>query len=147
VSYPLGRHLYEKCGAERKWFYDNSRDRAGVLEAFKREGGVLFAPSMDRGVDFPGDECTVVVVAKIPYPNLKDPVVSGKLNSGMRGKVWYSTQAVRGLLQMTGRHVRSVEDVGVTYVLDSNFKRLFRDRAKFPKWWRSAVRFKRVRAR
>ena len=140
VSYPLANHLHRKVRAKNKWMYDSARTRAGVLEGFKAKGGVMFAPSMDRGVDFPDDECRVVVVAKVPYPNLKDPVISQKLHSGLRGKLWYKVQAIRGLLQMTGRHVRGPEDYGVTYVLDSGFAQLFRERALFPRWWRRAVR-------
>jgi Rad3-related DNA helicase len=41
---------------------------------------------------------------------------------------------------MTGRGVRSATDSATTYVLDSNFGRIFRlNRTLFPAWWREAV--------
>jgi Rad3-related DNA helicase len=111
------------------------------VELFKRtEGGVLFAPSVDRGYDFKGDEARVVVVAKLPWANVKDPVVSSRLHGSNSDQEWYTIQMLRGLVQMTGRGVRSDDDWAVTYILDSGFLDLGgRVRELLPVWWLEAL--------
>lgn len=139
VSYPLTEFLMDRVTGVKKFTYRNARERAAALEEFKySDEGVMFAPSFDRGVDLP--DVDVVIVAKVPYPNLKDPVVSQKLHDGPEGQLWYATQTVRTVLQMTGRHVRNATDVGYTVILDNQFRRLMKqNRRMFPNWWREAV--------
>lgn len=146
VSYALAQYLTQRCresGHGRPLLtYSDASQRMAVLEKFRgSKAGVLFASSFERGVDLRGDECSVVVVAKVPFPNLGDPAVARRANSGREGDVWYAVRAIRSLVQMTGRHVRSKEDVGVSYVLDSQFnKNLYRKfKGLFPEWWRDAL--------
>jgi len=90
--------------------YGNSGEKDQALQRYlATEGAVLIAPSMDRGVDLPGDACRVQVVAKVPFPNLGDKQVNKRLYT-RGGQEWYAVQAVRSLVQMTGRGVRSPED-------------------------------------
>ena len=100
----------------------------------------MFAPSLDRGFDFKGDEARVVIVAKVPYPFLGDQQVSARLHT-RGGQQWYVVNTVRSLIQMTGRGVRSETDWCVTYILDSTFlQKLWKnDKRLLPKWWREAV--------
>lgn len=137
VSYSLAKELQEKVGEGLT--YTHAGEREAALDQFKKEGGVVFAPSFDRGVDLPGDLCTVQIIAKVPYPYLGDKQVEARLYS-KGGDAWYAVQTVRSLVQMTGRGVRSKEDKAVTYVLDQSFLRLWRERKMlFPSWWREAV--------
>lgn len=117
------------------------RDRA-ISKYRATAGSVLIGASLDRGVDFKDDDCRVVVVAKVPFPYLGDKQVSARANAGRAGRLWYAVQTVRTLVQMTGRHVRSEDDYGVTYILDSQFVTNIYDRNKslFPRWWRKAVK-------
>jgi Rad3-related DNA helicase len=143
VSYELASYLYDRCGGDHEAFtYSNARSRASVLEAFKRESrpAVLFAPSMDRGVDLPDDLCRVQVVAKVPFPYLGDRQVSARMRLP-GGQAWYAVETVRTLVQMTGRGVRNASDWCVTYILDGQFKKnvLARNRRLLPAWWLEAV--------
>ena len=144
VSYNLAALLaMELDGGEREVItYQNTRERAKALRRFKEEGGVLVAPSMDRGVDFPHEECRLVLVCKIPYPSLGDRVVSQRLRSRGIGQRWYDTETIRGLIQMSGRAVRGPTDHAVTIVLDDAWGKLYgKNRRLFPEWWREAVRY------
>lgn len=116
--------------------YSGSDGKADALAGFRDgEGHLLIAPSMDRGVDLPDDQCRVIVIAKVPYPYLGDRQVSARLYS-KGGQVWYNVQTVRSIVQMTGRGVRHSEDWCVGYILDSQFRELWgRARGLFPKWW------------
>lgn len=151
VSYALAQYLCDELGRKGLgrdiYTYRSARDRSSVIAKYRAtEGAVIIAPSLDRGVDFKGDDCRVVIVAKVPSPSLGDPQVSKKLH-GDFGELWYAVQTVRSLVQMTGRGVRSEEDWAVSYVLDAQFgKNLYRKRRNlFPSWWSDAVEFTRVR--
>ena len=118
-----------------------SRERVVRWYRSKRDS-VLIAPSMERGVSFPDDLCRCQIVCKTPYPNLGDRQVSQRFHSGSEGKSWYYTQTVRATEQCTGRGIRNEMDWCHTYILDSQFVRLFKEhRSLFADWWRSAVVF------
>jgi len=127
--------------------YRDARERDEALRRYRETpGAVLLAPSMDRGIDLPGDACRVQVIAKVPYPNLGDKRTSARLYGGgtggkAEGEAWYSVNTVRTLVQMTGRGVRSDEDHAVTYILDHSFtSNLWRKNKKLlPGWWCEAV--------
>ncbi len=142
VSYELTRFLWNGLQTTgQKHAYFDAASRATTLREFKRKGGVMLAPSMDRGVDFSHDDARVVVVCKIPYPYLGDRQVSARLHA-VGGQSWYTIQTIRTLVQMTGRGVRSASDHAVTYILDKQFKQLYgQNRRMFPEWWREAVRY------
>lgn len=145
VSYDLAKYLRANvdAGQRQTYGYLDSRGREDAVERFKRDrrgDGVMFAPSLDRGFDFAGDDARVVIVAKVPYPYLGDRQVSERMHT-RGGQEWYTVQTIRSLVQMTGRGVRSADDWAATYILDASFiDRIWRkDRRLLPKWWRDAV--------
>lgn len=133
-----GRDIFSYTGAD---------ERASALARYKAtEGAVLVGPSLDRGVDLPGDLCRVQVIVKVPYPHLGDKVVNKRFHSGTEGRVWYTMQTVRTLVQMTGRAVRSSDDWAVTYILDSAFGQQLWSRGgrtMFPEWWKEGIVWER----
>lgn len=152
VSYKLAHHLMNGLysggvngeGVNRKIVsYDTSDMKDEALKEFKSNAAcVLIASSMDRGVDLPDDLCRVQIVAKIPFPNLDDKRISAR-RRGLGGQTWYRMQAIRTLVQMTGRGVRSKDDHAVTYILDSQFlDNLWQSRFLFPDWWKEALQFR-----
>lgn len=143
VSYELTKKLAsELSGCGRDVFhYMNAQERQRAIDDYAAtEGAVLVAPSLERGVDFAGDLCRVVVVAKVPFPYLGDPQVSARLNSTDTGQVWYGVETIRAMVQMTGRGVRSASDHATSYILDSSFMSVMRrNQHLFPKWWDEAL--------
>lgn len=127
--------------------YSSASEKDGALEDFlATPGSILVAPSLDRGIDLPGDHCRVQVICKIPFLNLKDKQVSARLyGTGRSGKIWYAVNAIRTIIQMTGRAVRSEEDYAVTYILDKQFvDNLYSGyRNLIPGWWKEALVWKR----
>jgi ATP-dependent DNA helicase DinG len=122
--------------------YRSGRERDMALQRYlDKPGSVLFAQSMQRGIDLPGDACRVQVIAKAPFPSLGDKRTSARLHLP-GGQTWYQVQAIRDIVQMTGRGVRSSTDYATTYIFDSQFTRNLwkpQTRALFPGWWRDAV--------
>jgi len=150
VSYSLANFLYGElvgsceeagmgCGT-----YSGSDGKLDALSRLRNAGGyMLFAPSMDRGIDLPDDDCRVVVIAKVPYPNLGDRQVSARLHS-KGGQTWYTVQTVRTVVQMTGRGVRHKDDHCTMYILDAMFDDLWnKGRGLFPSWWTEAIKWER----
>ena len=138
VSYKMAKDLHERVRVKgvTTYTYTSSSEREGMLREWMKEGGVMFAPSFDRGVDLPGELCEVQVIAKVPYPYLGDKQVNTRLYGTKGGQLWYAVQTVRTLVQMTGRGVRSKDDTCTTYILDRQFQTFWnRNKRLFPDWW------------
>jgi Rad3-related DNA helicase len=117
-------------------------NRAEMLDVFKKSQRplVLVSPSMDRGVDLPGDECRAIIIAKVPYPDLGDPQVNKRVYASTDGNRWYAHKAVSKIIQMAGRGVRSETDYASTYILDEQFDRLYTQyKGMFPPWFKEAI--------
>lgn len=141
VSYQLVRELHARLRGPRFIYQTSAFEKEQALRDYRRTpGAVLVSPSYARGVDLPGDLCRVQIIAKIPFPNLGDRQVSARAYSGEEGKTWYTVETVRTIVQMCGRAVRSDTDWAKTYILDSQFERLWgKARGLIPKWWRDAL--------
>lgn len=143
VSFALAAYLWEGLKADyddRLVTYTEGRGAGEALESYMaRANGVLLAPSMARGVDLPDDACRVIVVCKVPYASLGDKQVSARLYSE-GGQTWYSVNALREMVQMTGRAVRHEGDRAVTYVLDKQVVAKWNQYKRWlPGWWTEAV--------
>lgn len=127
--------------------YRMASERAESLAKFERScGSILVAPSTDRGVDLPDELCRLIIITKVPYPNLGDRMVSMRLyGTGREGRVWYTVETVRTIVQMAGRGVRHKEDWCRTVILDSQFRDgLWKEGAiLFPGWFREAIQWTR----
>lgn len=147
-SYKLTRELFFEGrrstanSPRRMYTYLNPQERNKALDDYlKNPRGVLIAPSFERGVDLHGDDCRVLVVAKVPYPYLGDKQISARLyGTGAAGRTWYSVETIRSICQMTGRGMRSKDDAVITYILDGQFADIYwRNPRLFPKWWSEAI--------
>ena len=146
VSYRLAGLLHDLVDVgpwRNKYTYRNTAERDEAFFQYSHEsnaGAVLFAPSMDRGFDFKDDLARVVIIAKVPFPNLGDRQVSARLN-GPGGGEWFAVQTARTVLQMTGRGVRNENDWCHTWILDAQFEsNLYGNNSGlFPRWWRDGM--------
>jgi Rad3-related DNA helicase len=146
VSYALSRSVAANTRhRDRLVIYNGARDRAAALERFRAssEPLVMLAPSMERGVDLSDDACRVVIILKVPYRSLGDKQVSARLYGSKDGRAWYVVDAIRTLVQMSGRGVRHEKDWAKTYILDSQFGLIMKEwKRTFPAWWLEAVQFR-----
>jgi Rad3-related DNA helicase len=140
VSYKLADYLVAKIGP-RAVTYRKASEREDALARFRQSpNGVLVAPSFERGIDLPYDQCRVVVVTKVPFPYLGDKQVSKRLYS-RGGQGWYAMQTVRSLVQMTGRAMRHADDKCEIYIIDRQFMSNVwkKSRHLLPQWWKDAL--------
>jgi Rad3-related DNA helicase len=149
VSYDLNSFLASSLSSApgasgRVCTYRSSSEKGNAIRDYLRSpNSVLLAPSLDRGIDLPGDDCRVIVVCKVPFPSLGDKQISAKLYS-KGGQLWYSVNTVRSLVQMTGRGMRSEDDSCTSYILDSQFIEQIwrRNKHLLPVWWKDALNMK-----
>jgi ATP-dependent DNA helicase RecQ len=99
--------------------------RAALLEEFRSrsEAILLGTRSFWQGIDVPGESLSFLVLEKLPYPHLRDPVVEARIElvkrkSGNDFDDYLLPQMIIALKQGFGRLVRSRHDRGAVLLLD-----------------------------
>ena len=99
---------------------------------------VLVSPSMDTGVSLDDDSARFQIIAKIPYPSLASR--KNKLRQ-KNNPDWYAWKTVSGIMQMSGRAVRSKSDWADTIIIDGSFKDVLNYSGRyFPNWFKSSIK-------
>jgi ATP-dependent DNA helicase DinG len=145
VSYSLNTYVEDYLRQSNSLYrvvsYHSASEKQRAIDTYLASDGAIFlAPSLDRGIDLPQDDCRVIVVCKVPFPSLGDKQVSARLHS-KGGQQWYTVRTIRSLVQMTGRGMRSQDDTCESYILDKAFTEQMwrRHRHLLPKWWTDAL--------
>lgn len=117
-----------------------SRDAQEKIAQFKRakKGTVLVSPSVTTGYDFPLGECEYQIIAKIPFPDKRDPVTAARAAIDPR---YPNHVAMQQLVQMVGRGMRAEEDQCETFIVDDHARwflgKKYLDLA--PRWFKRAI--------
>jgi Rad3-related DNA helicase len=112
---------------------NDSTNKIEKLDFFKQHGGVFLASGCAEGIDLKGDLCRLNIIPKLPFPDLKDPIVA-KRKALQDGDDWYALETLKVVIQACGRSTRDPDDFSKTYILDGNFSRLIRQyKDKLPK--------------
>lgn len=149
ASYKLGSDIMEAF-RNSPHFYRfiyprNADERANAYRQHRTTDDpmVIISPSFTEGFDFAEDAARWQIIAKVPWPSLGNKQVAEKQK---QNRAWYCEKAVKTIIQACGRVCRSATDVGKTYVLDSDFQRLYDQNSyMFPQWFVDA--FRRVRSK
>ena len=96
----------------------NTYNRSKQLEKYKNsdEALVLISPSMNEGVDLPGDQCRFQIIYKMPFPSLADKQTNERKYVDAQ---WYDYKAALALVQTYGRGMRYEQDYCRTYFIDN----------------------------
>jgi Rad3-related DNA helicase len=138
-SFELAKWIEEKIKDPRLVFHDSS-NKDDVLRMHKEseEPTVIVSPSMDTGVSFDNDSARFQIIAKVPYPSLASQ--KNKLRQ-KNNPDWYSWKTVSGLVQMSGRPVRSSLDYADTIIIDGSFGDVIKHSSHFiPDWIQAAIK-------
>lgn len=136
VSFKLAQDIYSRSKYKDRMLVSGDRNEIMAWLSGK-QGRVVLSPSIEKGYDFKNDLSRFQIIAKVPFLYLGDPFV--KMNVNMN-QSWYSRKAILRIVQSCGRSIRGVNDYAKTYILDSNFKRLFEENANlFPTWFINSV--------
>lgn len=97
----------------------NTENREEILNEFKNSSKplVLVSPSMNEGVDLPGDLCKFQIIYKLPYlpPN---EIINKRKEIYVNGTDWYEYKMLTKLIQTYGRGIRFEGDSCKTYIID-----------------------------
>lgn len=117
----------------------NTQNRIGQLEQFKssKDPLVLISPSMNEGVDLPGDLCRFQIIYKLPYPDLADKQIRLRANAD---NDWYDYKTALSLIQTYGRGMRFEDDYCRTYFIDSRIVDFIENNKFMPKDFKYLVR-------
>ncbi len=103
----------------------SSEAKAVLLQRFAADPRAVLVGSHSfwEGVDFPGEQLTLVVIDKLPFAPPDDPLVAARIRrleaAGRNGFIDYSLpQAALALQQGAGRLLRSERDWGVLAICD-----------------------------
>ncbi len=141
VSYKLNKIIMDKVDSPRLITHDG-RNRAEQIDYFKRtdKPAVIVSPSITRGVDFPGDQCTFIIIAKAPFKSLADKLTNSRVYGSKIGQLWYRSITAQETVQACGRGVRSKTDQCTTYIIDTQLVNLILDnRDLFPRYFLDAL--------
>jgi Rad3-related DNA helicase len=138
-SFELASWFARDVKDPRLVYHDSSNKDDVLREHFETsKSTVIVSPSMDTGVSFDDDKARFQIIAKVPYPSLASQ--KNKLRQKMNPD-WYAWKTVSGLIQMTGRAVRSNEDFADTIIVDGSFSDLLRHSGHlFPHWFQEAIK-------
>lgn len=126
-SYEFAKKLYDNAPKElkaRMLTYKGSRDKVNTVKLHQMsKDTILVGPTLNTGVDLPGDDCRFIIILKVPYPTLIDKLICER---NKLYPLWYNSHTSNEIIQGIGRGVRYDGDWCVTYILDACFNSLYR---------------------
>ena len=119
VSYARRDMVMERSVFGDRLVTHGRRNAESAVRSFKDSMGapVLVSPSMITGWDFPYDECRFQIIVKLPYPDMRGPVIKRR---GKEDRDFVNYMVVQQLIQATGRGCRAEDDYCTTYIIDNN---------------------------
>lgn len=140
VSYQRAKQIRDYSEFASRMILHDKHDTREKVEAFRAAGpgAILVSPSVTTGYDFAGTACEFQVIAKIPFPDRRNPVTEARTKHDPDYPAYIAMQE---LVQAVGRGMRSADDQCETVIFDSNcgwFMQKYRDLA--PAWFMAAYR-------
>ena len=142
-SYAFAKQLFDEAPFDikkRMLMYNGSREKNTAIALHRMSTDtILVGPTLNTGVDLPGDECRFIIILKVPYPNLQDKLVKEKMKLFPK---WYESATSNEIIQGIGRGVRYDGDWCVTYILDACFNSLYYStREQYPQELQDRIKF------
>jgi len=138
-SFSLSKLLFQEIQTDRFLFQEHFDSKDDMLaEHARRSDSVIVAPAMHEGLDLKGDLSRFQIIAKVPWPNMKDRIIAERMK---RDAQWFSWLTGLKIVQSYGRSIRSKTDWAITYILDSGFEAfLWKNGNMLPDWFKEALR-------
>jgi len=125
-SYAFAKQLYDDAPyniKQRMLVYNGSHEKNTVIQIHQMSSDtILVGPTLNEGVDLPGDDCRFIIILKVPYPSLANKIVKEKIKLF---PLWYESSTSNQIIQGIGRGVRYNGDWCVSYILDACFWNLY----------------------
>lgn len=126
-TYDIAKRIYDEAPdnlKQRMLLYNDSKEKRDLIEYHKSTDmhTILIGPTLNEGIDLPGDDCRFILMLKVPYPFMGSKLVKKKADiyDG-----WYNNETLRTIIQSIGRGIRYNGDWCQTYILDGCFSSLY----------------------
>jgi len=107
----------------RLLYYNGSHEKISNVTIHKMSNNtILIGPTLNEGIDLPGEQCRFIIILKVPYPQMKDRLVEAKMKLF---PTWYNYTTSNQIIQGIGRGNRFKDDWCITYIFDACFYNLF----------------------
>jgi Rad3-related DNA helicase len=130
-TYAIAKDIIDNAPAEiksRLLYYNGSKEKTEViLKHMMSKNTILIGPTLNEGIDLPGDLCRFIIITKMPYPTIKDRLVDAKMKIF---PYWYNSTTSNSIIQGIGRGNRFADDYCTTYIFDACFLKLYTDTQK-----------------
>ncbi len=126
VSYDWGEKIHARSRHGRILDrHARGENATEVFERFKQASAprVLVSPSFSTGWNFAGEDCEYIIIAKVPYPNIKSPVVVAR---NERNGNYSNNVALQDLIQSAYRGTRHDKDRCEVFIIDICFSSLMK---------------------
>jgi len=138
-TYELNRKLESAFGHDPRFWFHTNQNKMEKYNQFRAATGnqIFVASGMDEGIDLAFDAGRWQVLTQLMRPNIADKVNKWMANNRPMA---YHLETVRKVIQQTGRICRDPTDIGITYMIDSEFYSLW-GQAKdlFSQWFIDAM--------
>lgn len=134
-TYDIAKKIYDAAPddlKQRMLLYNDSKEKSNLIEwhKFSPDPTILVGPTLNEGIDLPGDECRFILMLKMPYPYLGSNLVKKKADIYTG---WYNNETLKTIIQSIGRGIRYNGDWCQTYILDGCFNAFYYTmKSKFP---------------
>lgn len=141
ATYGVASSLKKAFGHDSRFLFHDQKNKTKIYQDFRmtKTSKILVASGMAEGIDLPDDAARWQIICMVIYPSLEDDSNFYNMKNNKQAYTW---DTFRNILQQYGRIVRHKDDLGVTYMLDVQFKFLY-DRAErsgcVPAWFKSAI--------
>lgn len=137
VSYENARLIIDNSKHYNRMVIPNNAEMLNLSKLIlKKRDTIIVSPAAYEGTDLYDDLSRFQFIPKIPYPYLGDKYIKTKME---RDYSWYLRETRIKIVQSVGRSIRSPKDWCYTFILDSNFMKLWEDPQGFSNWFREGV--------
>ena len=135
VSYKRAKELAAVSEFSRYFILPSSFNTRVLVEEFRRAPApsVLVSPAVTTGYDFPFDQAQYQIIAKLPFPDSRNPVMEARQK---QDGDYPMLLTMLSIVQAAGRGVRGPTDRCETFIVDGQwawFHKKFR--AFAPQWF------------
>jgi Rad3-related DNA helicase len=136
-SFEFSEWIKEGIHNDRLLFH-NETNREEMLQKHinSSDATVICSPSMISGIDLKNNLARFSIILKMPYPNISSEKIKARQKTNSE---WYDLKTAQDLTQCYGRIIRSENDFGSTYVLDSSFSDVLRRNKYLPRYLTNAI--------
>lgn len=135
ATYDIALKLRPILSQDSRFLFHNDKDdKDNIFDEFKlSKDKILVGSGFFEGIDLKYELATWQVMVQVPYPSLMNPAYRYLAKHKPEAYLWKTS---KDILQASGRVCRDPTDYGITYLLDSRFRKWYLDaKSSLPKWF------------